>query len=163
MEIDFSTLGTTAISIVSTFLVIYVIAVVKLRKNLELKFDVELQNNRIEPYKKIWKILHSLKKIQNRGTTIKKSDCEQLLKDMRRWHHEENGGMWLSRKTMINGYQELKDVLKETKYVETTKDVDGIKHVEHTLPKKLRTKRRNWKKIQNLKNYFIKLVISELY
>lgn len=46
MEHDF-TLITSIISIVLTFLVTYVIAVVKLRKNIELKFDVELQKNRI--------------------------------------------------------------------------------------------------------------------
>ncbi len=72
MEHDF-TLITSIISIVLTFLVTYVIAVVKLRKNIELKFDVELQKNRIEPYKKIWKTLHSLKKIQNTGIDVKKN------------------------------------------------------------------------------------------
>ena len=40
-------------------------------------------------------------------------DCEELLIEIRKWYHDENGGMWLSRKTMDHRYQTLKDRLKE--------------------------------------------------
>ena len=157
MEDDFFALGASIISIVSTFLVTYVIAVVKLRKNVELKFDVELQKNRIEPYKKIWKTLHSLKKIQNKGTDITKTDCEKLLKKIRIWYHDENGGMWLSRKAMEDGYQTLKDRLKEISKSES-----------ENFPKIWNEDKKKWEEDKELKkvldqiSYFRTLLTSDL-
>ena len=119
-SIDITSWLLPIISGFSSFLVTYVVAVVKIQKDLELKYDVKLNEQRLEHYKKLWRILHYVKEQRHENNEVTSKDLIKFLAELRKWYHDESGGMWLSGSTIKNGYIPVKSEAKKKSEVEIT-------------------------------------------
>jgi hypothetical protein len=88
----------------------YLSAVLKFRKDLEAKYDIDLRDKRIEVYKELWKRLQPLAKYSPPGPfTFNK--VQELLADLRSWYFEV-GGLFLSERSR-DAYFALLDKMEE--------------------------------------------------
>ena len=88
----------------------YVFAVLKLRKELEYKYDTDLRAQRIPKYQELWKALESLAKYA-RPKELTNADLEALTGALRKWYFE-SGGLFLSE-TSREAYFALQDGIRD--------------------------------------------------
>lgn len=75
----------------------YVFAVLKLRKELEYKYDTDLRDKRIPQYLALWMLLEVLAKYA-RPRQLTFEDLRQLSVSLREWYFQQ-GGLFLSDKS----------------------------------------------------------------
>jgi hypothetical protein len=87
-----------------------VTAILKLRKDLEAKYDIDLRDKRIDVYKELWKRLQPLARYSPPAPVTYKK-VQELLVDLRAWYFE-TGGLFLSISSR-DAYFALMDKLEE--------------------------------------------------
>ena len=88
----------------------YVTTIMKIRQDLAAQYDADLRRDRIEVYKRLWKLLEPLAKYAPPGEfTFNKA--HELASALRAWYFEE-GGLFLSEAAR-DAYFALQDALKE--------------------------------------------------
>ncbi len=88
----------------------YILAILKLRKELEIKYDTNLRDKRIPEYKELWKLLEDLAKYA-RPKQLTVDDLHKLTASLRQWYFEE-GGIFLSDSSR-DTYFALQEAIKE--------------------------------------------------
>lgn len=88
----------------------YLGAILKFRKDLALKYDIDLRKKRIREYRELWKLLQPLAKYARPGPLTCQA-AQQLSYDLRQWYYER-GGMFLSDRSR-DAYFALQDSLKK--------------------------------------------------
>jgi hypothetical protein len=88
----------------------YVVAILKLRRELEYKYDTDLRDKRIPQYLALWKLLEDLAKYA-RPRQLTFADLQQLSASLRQWYFEQ-GGLFLSDKSR-DAYFALQEEIKE--------------------------------------------------
>lgn len=86
------------------------VAVLKLRRELEYKYDTDLRDKRIPQYLALWKLLEDLAKYA-RPKQLTFDDLYKLTASLRQWYFEQ-GGLFLSEKSR-DTYFALQDAIKE--------------------------------------------------
>jgi hypothetical protein len=80
----------------------------KARKDLEIAYDTDLRNQRIQVYKELWKRLQPLAKY-SRPEPVTYQTIKKLSETLRQWYFEE-GGLFLSERSR-DAYFALQDEL----------------------------------------------------
>jgi hypothetical protein len=88
----------------------YLVAVLKLRRELEYKYDTDLRDKRIPQYLELWKLLEDLAKYA-RPKQLIFDDLHKLSASLRQWYFER-GGLYLSEKSR-DRYFALQDAIKK--------------------------------------------------
>ena len=88
----------------------YLVAVLKLRRELEYKYDTDLRDKRIPQYLELWKLLVDLAKYA-RPKQLTFDDLYKLTASLRQWYFEQ-GGLFLSEKSR-DTYFALQDAIKK--------------------------------------------------
>ena len=88
----------------------YLVAVFKLRRELEYKYDTDLRDKRIPQYLELWKLLVDLAKYA-RPKQLTFDDLYKLTASLRQWYFEQ-GGLFLSEKSR-DTYFALQDAIKK--------------------------------------------------
>ena len=97
------------VSVVATATITYFGTVLKMRKDLEAKYDISLRDQRITVYAELWKCLQPLAKY-SRPEPVTYEKVENLSKDLRKWYFEV-GGLFLSETTR-DRYFDLQEAIK---------------------------------------------------
>ncbi len=87
----------------------YLVAILKLRRELEYKYDTDLRDKRIPEYLELWKLLEVLAKYA-RPKQLTFDDLSKLSASLRQWYYEK-GGLFLSDKSR-DVYFALQDEIK---------------------------------------------------
>jgi hypothetical protein len=87
----------------------YLVAVLKLRKELEYRYDTDLRDKRIPQYLELWKLLEVLAKYA-RPREVTCDDLRTLATSLRQWYFEK-GGLYLSERSR-GAYFALQDAIK---------------------------------------------------
>lgn len=87
----------------------YLVAILKLRRELEYKYDTDLRDKRIPQYLELWKLLEDLAKYA-RPKQLTFDDLRILTASLRQWYFEK-GGLFLSDKSR-DAYFALQDKIK---------------------------------------------------
>lgn len=87
----------------------YLLAILKLRKELEIKYDIDLRDMRIPEYLKLWKLLEDLAKYPRPKLNV--NDMDKLTRSLMEWYFEE-GGLFLSENSR-DEYFALQEAIKE--------------------------------------------------
>lgn len=90
-------------------LITYLFAVLKLRKELEFKYDTDLRDRRINQYLELWKLLEDLAKYA-RPKELTFADLEKLTASLREWYFHK-GGLFLSDNSR-DSYFDLQEAIK---------------------------------------------------
>ena len=88
----------------------YLVAVLKLRRELEYKYDTDLRDKRIPQYLELWKLLEDLAKYAT-PKQLTFDDLYKLTASLRQWYFEQ-GGLFLSEKSR-DTYFALQDAIKK--------------------------------------------------
>lgn len=88
----------------------YMVAVLKLRRGLEYKYDTDLRDKRIPQYLALWKLLEDLAKYA-RPKQLTFDDLYKLTASLRQWYFER-GGLFLSEKSR-DKYFALQDAIEK--------------------------------------------------
>lgn len=88
----------------------YLFAILKLRKELEIKYDTDLREKRIPQYLELWKLLEALAKYA-RPKQLTIDDLHKLTASLRQWYFEK-GGLFLSDRSR-DTYFGLQEAIKE--------------------------------------------------
>ena len=88
----------------------YMVAVLKLRRGLEYKYDTDLRDKRIPQYLALWKLLEDLAKYA-RPKQLTFDDLYKLTASLRQWYFEQ-GGLFLSEKSR-DRYFALQDAIEK--------------------------------------------------
>lgn len=91
-------------------LITYLFAVLKLRKELEFKYDTDLRDKRIARYLELWKLLEDLAKYA-RPKELTFADLEKLTASLREWYFQK-GGLFLSDNSR-DSYFDLQEAIKK--------------------------------------------------
>jgi hypothetical protein len=87
----------------------YLVAILKLRRELEYKYDTDLRDKRIPQYLELWKLLEDLAKYA-RPKRLTFDDLSTLTASLRQWYFEK-GGLFLFDKSR-DVYFALQDEIK---------------------------------------------------
>jgi hypothetical protein len=98
-----------SLSAVVSTIVTYLSISVRVRKDLEAKYDLDLQGQRITVYKELWRLLEPLAKYARPGP-FTPAGARELSKEFRRWYFE-TGGLFMSEETR-DAYFELQNGLR---------------------------------------------------
>lgn len=110
----------------------YLVAVLKLRRELEYKYDTDLRDKRIPQYLELWKLLEGLAKYA-RPKQLTHDDLHQLTASLRQWYFEK-GGLFLSESSR-DAYFALQEAIKESL---NAKDQLGGTTMDETIYENLR-------------------------
>lgn len=108
------TIIVAVISLLSGVLVTYLGAILKFRKDLQAKYDIELRDRRICHFTKLWASLEPLAKYSP-SAQITYDTIQNLSENLRKWYFNE-GGLYLteaSRKTYFGLQKEFVKTLRQ--------------------------------------------------
>lgn len=100
----------------------YIFAVLKLRKELEFKYDTDLREKRIPQYLELWKLLEDLAKYA-RPKELTVDDVNKLTGSLRQWYFEK-GGLFLSDSSR-DAYFDLQEAIKDVLATRTQTSSDS--------------------------------------
>lgn len=100
---------TAMVSAVITAVVTYLVAVVKIRRELEVTYDRDLRDKRLAVYKELWRQLELLAKYA-RPRPFSRAVAKDLTQTLRTWYFE-TVGLFLSERTR-DAYFAVQDALK---------------------------------------------------
>jgi hypothetical protein len=98
-----------SLSAVVSAIVTYLSISVRVRRDLEAKYDLDLRGQRIIVYKELWQLMEPLAKYARPGP-FTPAGARELSKELRRWYFE-TGGLFMSEETR-DAYFELQNGLK---------------------------------------------------
>lgn len=107
---------TAGVSVIAT----YYFGVLNAKRNLELEYDKKMIEERLDAYKKLWKLFLPLAKYSPPEDTTY-STLKNLSTSMSKWYYEESGGIFLSINSR-NEYFEIQD--KITNSLKNTSNLD---------------------------------------
>ena len=88
------------ISLLSGIVLTYVGAIVKFRRDLQSKYDIDLRNKRIKAYKLLWQLLEPLA-YYSPATLVTYGIIQEMSEKMREWYYK-TGGMFLSESSRMH-------------------------------------------------------------
>src|SRR5687768_3027011 len=88
----------------------YVVAILKLRRELEYKYDMDLRDKRLPQYLELWRLLEEVPKYA-RPSQLTVDDLHKLTASLRQWYFQK-GGLFLSDKSR-DAYFALQDEIKD--------------------------------------------------
>lgn len=100
----------------------YVFAILKLRKELEFKYDTDLREKRIPQYLELWKLLQDWAKYA-RPKQLTVDDLNKLAGSLRQWYFEK-GGLFLSDSSR-DAYFDLQEAIKDVLVARTKTSTDS--------------------------------------
>ena len=100
---------TGMVSAVITAVVTYLVAVVKIRRELEATYDRDLRDKRLAVYKELWRQLEPLAKYAS-PRPFSRAVAKDLTQALRIWYFE-TGGLFLSERTR-EAYFVVQDALE---------------------------------------------------
>ncbi len=101
-------IDTKVIAALLAGLLTYLITSLRLRRELEAEYDLDLRGKRIEAYSKLWKLLQPLAKYA-REKPFDLGKANALTKELRIWYFED-GGLLLSGEAR-DAYFKVQDAL----------------------------------------------------
>jgi hypothetical protein len=115
------------------FIVAYMTTLLKFRKGLEAKYDESLRAQRIETYKRLWKLLQPLARYA-REEEATPARMEQLGGELRGWYFED-GGLFCTNETR-NAYFKLQQGIEQA--VKAVEGKDAQTNFEDKVEQQLR-------------------------
>jgi len=112
-------------AIISAFATYWTVSI-RIRKELEAKYDIHLRTERVNVYKKLWNFLQPLAKY-SRPAPFTRGSAGEMAEALRVWYFEV-GGLFLSERTR-DAYFEVQESLKaiaEDESIKHTKELDEL-------------------------------------
>ena len=126
------------ISLLSGIVLTYVGAIVKFRRDLQSKYDIDLRNKRIKAYKLLWQLLEPLA-YYSPATLVTYGIIQEMSEKMREWYYK-TGGMFLSessRDAYFDVQKEVMKVLEEKMKIILNQDSSKMSKLKNILNNKL--------------------------
>ena len=117
----------SSISVIVSTLATYFFGVLKARRDLELEYDKNLRDKRLDAYKELWKLLQPLAKYSPPGT-VTYWTIYDLSVNLRKWYFEV-GGIFLSSNSRDKYFTVQDEIKAIQEHSRPDKEVLPDKHV----------------------------------